>query len=394
MYLIDLENYKMMDVYQLEIKYSNLLQDRNFIKLELLYQKPNIFSALKLAHHEIRHSNFLGWLLDPNQTHGLGTKFLKLVLSDILLDERAKGISVTSIGRLKLDKAIILREWKDIDLLIRIEDLVITIENKVWSDESKHQLRKYKEIIDSEFGVSKKVFVFLTPYGIESSMNNEFVNYSYERIITILQLITISYSEAIPSSVMVYLNDYIEILKTNFMANGEINILAREVYLNHKELFDFILNHSPNPLNELQNYFSKKLTSFGWIKKTSQKNYVRFLPKSLVDVIPHNGNAWKGEAFLFEFFIKNERLGFHFTIAPGDEKTRETLQEALFGFEIVNRDSTSEFICYNWLQQDLNKVETFSHDINALDLHFEDFFNHVNDAVKKAEEMILKKDFA
>lgn len=379
-----------MEKYKLESKYSSLLLDPNFIKLELLYEKPNIFSALRLAHHEIRHSNFLGWLLDPNQTHGLGSKFLKLVLADILLDERAKDISVTSVGKLKLDKAQVLREWKNIDVLIKIEGLVITIENKVWSSESKHQLQKYKDIINSEFGNSRKVFVFLTPFGTDASMNDEYISYSYSRIVSILQLITSTYYEAISPSVMVYLNDYIETVRTNFMKNGEVNILAREVYLNHKELFDFVLNHTPNPLNELQDYLSKKLTSYGWVKKTSQKNYVRFLPKSLIDIIPNNSISWNSEAFLFEFLINTNEVAFYFTIAPGDQRTRGILTTALQEFEENDVDPTDEYICYCWETIGLNNVETFSHDTNKLDIQFKGFFEIVAQIVKEAEVKILQ----
>jgi len=379
-----------MKQHQLESKYSSLLLDPNFIKLELLYQKPNIFNALRLAHREIRHSNFLGWLLDPNQTHGLGAKFLKLVLSDILLDERAKGVSVTSIGKLKLEKARVFREWKNIDILIKMEDLVVVFENKIWSGERNHQLKRYKETIDKEFRDSKKVFVFLTPYGLEASMNEAYVNYSYARIVSILQLITTSYHEAISPSVMVYLNDYIETIKTNFMGNGEVNNLAREVYLNHKELFDFILNHTPNPLNELQNYFSKKLGSFEWVRKTCQKNYVRFLPQSLQDVIPNNSSAWKNEAFLFEFLIKTDSIVFYFTIAPGDEKTRATLRAALQQFDQNDMDPTEQYICFYWLRKELKDIETFCHDELALDRYFYDFLEEVNEVVKKAEGLILE----
>ena len=36
-----------------------------------------IFSdALRIARTEIRHSNFLGWLLDPAESHGQGSLFL------------------------------------------------------------------------------------------------------------------------------------------------------------------------------------------------------------------------------------------------------------------------------------------------------------------------------
>lgn len=376
---------------QLEKKYSNLLLDPSFNKLELLYQKPNIFTALRLAHHEIRHSNFLGWLLNPSQTHGLGTKFLKLVIADILKDERAKDMSVTSIGRLNLDKAVVLREWQNIDILIKVDELVICIENKIYAGESKHQLKKYKDCIDKEFGKSNKVFVYLTRLGGESSMNEEYVTYSYERISTILQTIITTYREGISSSVMVYINDYVETLKTNFMKNGEINTLAREVYLNHKELFDFILNHSPNTLYELQNYFSNKLSSLGWIKKTSQKNYVRFLTKKLIDIIPNNSSTWKKEAFLFEFKIDTSGVDFYFTIAPGVEITRNILSDALKGFDVYNEiDPTQEYLCYSSIYKEFKDIESDSHNSQYLDNYLESFWVEVIKVVEKAEVAILQ----
>lgn len=35
----------------------------------------NIFDALGIVHAELRHSNFLAWLLDPGESHGLGGVF-------------------------------------------------------------------------------------------------------------------------------------------------------------------------------------------------------------------------------------------------------------------------------------------------------------------------------
>lgn len=40
----------------------------------------NIFDVLKISGMEIRHSNMLAWLLDPHETHGWGTSFLKAFL--------------------------------------------------------------------------------------------------------------------------------------------------------------------------------------------------------------------------------------------------------------------------------------------------------------------------
>jgi hypothetical protein len=65
-----------------DIYNSEFLADETFINLEkkLVTQsstKSNIFEILKIKNMEIRHSNFLGWLLDPEESHNLKNKFLK-----------------------------------------------------------------------------------------------------------------------------------------------------------------------------------------------------------------------------------------------------------------------------------------------------------------------------
>ncbi len=56
---------------------SSLLADKNFISLSDEISSFNPFKVLKLESHEIRHSNVLAWLFNPNESHNLGTKFLE-----------------------------------------------------------------------------------------------------------------------------------------------------------------------------------------------------------------------------------------------------------------------------------------------------------------------------
>jgi hypothetical protein len=56
---------------QLEIDLANLLNDPAFEELKLRLERPNVFEVLGIARREVRHSNFLGWLLDPAGSHGL-----------------------------------------------------------------------------------------------------------------------------------------------------------------------------------------------------------------------------------------------------------------------------------------------------------------------------------
>ena len=112
-----------MEIEKLNSLYDTLIKDDDFGKLELGLNEPNIFQILRVSKKEIRHSNFLSWLLDPNSNHGLGNIVLRSFLKEL------------DIEKINLDNVEIRREWKFIDLLIILDDLVVCIENKIFSDE-------------------------------------------------------------------------------------------------------------------------------------------------------------------------------------------------------------------------------------------------------------------
>ena len=57
--------------------------DTSFQQLSQKMQTLNIFEVLGITNAEIRHSNFLAWLLDPNGNHGMGDKFLREFVSKL-----------------------------------------------------------------------------------------------------------------------------------------------------------------------------------------------------------------------------------------------------------------------------------------------------------------------
>ena len=63
---------------------ENFICDSNLKELESLFNQFNIFDCLRLTRTEIRHSNFLAWLFDPNETHRLKDYFLKQFLIKVL----------------------------------------------------------------------------------------------------------------------------------------------------------------------------------------------------------------------------------------------------------------------------------------------------------------------
>ena len=128
-------------------------ENDELLSLEEQIGRFNIFDALGIARVEIRHSNFLAWLLTPSESHGQGDLFLKAFLMDVLRKARQKGaeppISAVELDGADLRGVEVRREWRNIDLLIRCDKprFVIAIENKIDSGEHGNQLERYKDTV-------------------------------------------------------------------------------------------------------------------------------------------------------------------------------------------------------------------------------------------------------
>jgi hypothetical protein len=63
---------------------SFIVENDDLLLLESGIGKFNIFDALGITRAEIRHSNFLVFILDPAESHGQGQLFLNALLMDLL----------------------------------------------------------------------------------------------------------------------------------------------------------------------------------------------------------------------------------------------------------------------------------------------------------------------
>ncbi|PLV59914.1 PD-(D/E)XK nuclease family protein [Thermotoga sp. KOL6] len=110
--------------------------------LEEIIDRFNIFAALNIVNYEIRYSAFLSWLLNPQENHGLRDYFLKIFLKKLILKASILGmerVSVFDIDSWDLDDTEVLREWRNIDILIKHDErkFVCVIENKMYSKDIK-----------------------------------------------------------------------------------------------------------------------------------------------------------------------------------------------------------------------------------------------------------------
>lgn len=120
----------------------------------------NIFHILKIEELEIRHTNFLEWLLKNN----------KLFLQEFLQHHNICGLSEIKASKLVADEFKTYNPYKIengrlIDLVIKFpnQKYLIVIENKINSGEGVDQLHDYhKSIIEhSDFTeYEKKIYIF------------------------------------------------------------------------------------------------------------------------------------------------------------------------------------------------------------------------------------------
>ena len=146
----------------------------------------NIFDILKIGGMEIRHSNFLAWLLNPYESHGLGDKFLKkFLIGTIKKYDDLFEVSVIDLELMNLYDFKVYRELYNIDLLLISDEnkFIIAIENKIYSKESKDQLKKYREVLDTRYGNEYRYLrIFLTPNGYDPSDLDNWIKSDYSII--------------------------------------------------------------------------------------------------------------------------------------------------------------------------------------------------------------------
>lgn len=336
---------------------SQLLSDTSFNQLEEHIQQPNIFNILNLGNYEIRHSSFLAWLLNPNETHQARDFFLKRFLED-LIKEKPNSLEQSEIDELNIKQVDVKREWQNIDLLVITPKFVVCIENKMWSEEHSNQLQRYKEIVESYFPLHNKVYVFLSPYGKASSMKEEYIPYPYRNIKNIISDLLKEKSDKLAPAVQSHLKDYHRLIEQNIMGKDKTaEELAKELYKKHHQLFDFISQNRGDGLKELENKILQKLLQSDketapYVLGSKSSGYVRFLPRELVDVIATYPNAagWPlKEAFLFEFEIKPNTIRFKATTyRPKKELTYLAFDQKLHEVLEPKKEPTNDWFVYAW----------------------------------------------
>jgi len=225
-------------------KLASLLIDPDWERILSRLARFNPFRVLRIADAEIRHSNVLGWLFDPQENHGFGDAFLRKFLLMLLQgsgnEARQEGLpSILEILDLPASDVTVFREFDRIDLMVVVErrllpGLVILIENKWNSKERSNQLTRYKEKTNQSFAGYQMVPVFLTRDGQEPS-DPSYLTATHPEIAKLLRSMLELWGERVSSQVRGFLSQYIEVIEENSQVDKELEALARKLFSRHEE---------------------------------------------------------------------------------------------------------------------------------------------------------------
>lgn len=327
-------------------------ENEELLALEEQIGRFNIFDALGVARVEIRHSNYLAWLLTPAESHGLGDLFLKALLMDILRKARQQEIN-PPVSPVELDGADlggveIRREWRNIDLLITCEEprFLIAIENKIDSGEHSEQLQRYEEIVSNEFPNTKRLFVFLTLEGDDAS-DKDWVSYSYADLHKTIVRTRRANHGALGGDVAVFLEHYLSLIGNRFMENEEIDKLCRQIYSNHRRAMDLIWERVGSPSSGLVGRIDEWIRQHPgeWRHIATKQKEVEFIPLAWNKMLPpiNSRPTFEREHWMtMRLRADNTALRFFIIVCPTtDAVARKKLIERLlkdkgeFGFSTM-----------------------------------------------------------
>lgn len=229
---------------------NKLLAKEEFLQLDRLLNRFNVFEATDMGRREIKHTKFLSYLLDPNESHGLGEVFIRNVVTRIaekfekfprILDidfsfaEIKPELSLTKSSEAETKS----KRMGQLDCLIKLplrrqcggSEIIIAIENKLDAGQGVDQLPKYSKALEAMFGSEDTLYkVFLTFHNEEPPEDKSWEHITYEEFVLPAVRSTIDILEEKGSvHLKATLNNYLELLKEDEDGDNEKDKLANEI---------------------------------------------------------------------------------------------------------------------------------------------------------------------
>lgn len=314
---------------------ANLMDDRDFHRIDQQLSRFNLFEAVGAVRGELRHSNFLSFLLSPARAHGLGSTFLLQFIRTAVgkQDRTRRAVRGIELIVADLDSAVIYRERENIDLLIEVNQLklVVVVENKIGASIGGGQLEKYREIVKARYPGFRYLFILLTPEGLQPD-DDEYIPLSYAEVGDLVD--AAKEHDEVGTDVALILRHYVQMLRRHIVPDNQLASLARQLYERHKEAFDFVIEHRPQPDNLLDEIKSYLESTSELLADRPAPLILRFAPAEWNGVLQFNScpeSQWThtGRNLIFEVRANKEtdRISISLVSGPAGADIRSAIYE-------------------------------------------------------------------
>lgn len=275
----------------------------------------NLFDVLKLARAEIRHSNVLAWLLDANENHGIGDKFIEGFVRQIIENASDSKYDVFSLLLMDFHSFTVYREWKNIDILLvsEKEKKLIAIENKVGSQEHSNQLNRYREILEKTYSEYQRILIYLTTDGEEPSDKENWKVSTYSDVVEILE--TVCERMELNPDIELMVRNYMEIIRREVVEDQQLIEICNKIYHKHKRALDLIFEHRTDDNSRMKDMIAEtlmKLQEDGEIilkDNVGNSRYFFYSTKRMTDYLgelDNNNGVWN-TASVYYYWIHLEK---------------------------------------------------------------------------------------
>lgn len=331
---LDLPSLRPSESQQLEAKLEALLLgNRLFVELERQFDVFCPFESMGVIRAEIRHASFLAYILNPFRPHGFGPRVLRALLLATARSARAQEITNTDLSPLhvhllELDDAFIRREWRNIDLLITLErqKIVIAIELKIDSSQHSEQLKRYRNIVESEWPDWRHVYVFLTKNDEDPEDSEHWI--SVRLIDVVAEIEFLLEQDKSDSDAYRMLRSYVQMLRRRHLSDERLREIAQKLWAEHGEALDFLMSARPDALADLLNEIRKAQKKIAEAVSTASGQLVPDVDHPTIvrfafapwDALPgFLMSQWtsSGRFILFEIKRENNRLSAFMYLGPG-----------------------------------------------------------------------------
>jgi len=222
----------------------------------------SLFQFFTIGENKI--SQILAYFLDENQNHGQGNIFLKEFVKTFY----DKEIEIKQLENI-CEKVI--TENRRIDIYIKLKGLTIAIENKIWADDQKNQLKDYSTFLEQK-SQGSYLLLYLNPYGLEPTTKS-IKDKLKENLIEQKKLKILSYKDDIISlinnwlviceadNVSHFLKEFKKYLEIKFLGKNTLNMskeLRTLIHENEREVQQLV-----NEYKGIENEILSKLNSVG-----------------------------------------------------------------------------------------------------------------------------------